>query len=208
MVTRVNEQERGVARMKRNVIIVVAAVILIAAAIITNIGKNGDSPVNSDQQTATGNGNSDGVIMEAAPKVGFLAPEFKLKTHDESTYNFARSELDKPAVINFWASWCGPCKNEAPALQEMYEKYGDRIEFVTVNVTSLEFFGKEEVDLFIDKYGWTMPVLMDEKGEVYQLYRGIGIPITILVDRDGVVTYIYNGEFTPDDLDKRLAKLA
>jgi len=190
--------------MRRNVIIVVAAVLLIAAAIVTNASKKDPSPAG----TAAGNAqNGTEQVLEAAPVEGFLAPEFSLTTLDDQTYSFDRGAQDKPALINFWASWCPPCIDEAPALRELHEEYGEKVEFITVNLTYFETRGMDEVNKFVQTYEWSMPILLDEDGEVFQRYRGQGIPLTVLVDGNGVIDHIVYGEIDPKDLEKRLAKL-
>lgn len=174
--------------MKRNIVIIAAAVLLIAIAIVSNAAK-------------------DTKPTEAAAKEGYLAPNFTLETMDGGTYTFDHAAVDKPVVINFWASWCKPCESEAPALADLHEKYGDRIEFLGVNVTTWEFYGTDKANQFVQDHKWKMPVLLDVDGDVIRLYKVIGIPVTVLIDGNGVVDRIIQGEFIPEELDKWLAKL-
>lgn len=175
--------------MRRNTVIIIVAVLLIAIAIVSNAGKNN-------------------IPTEVAAKVGYLAPNFTFNTLQGKTYTFDHAALEKPAVINFWASWCGPCQSEAPALAELHQKYKDRIDFLAVNLTSWEFQGEEAVDDFVQEFNLQMPILLDEKGESVKSYHIIGAPITVLVDSNGVITYIFPGEFNPAELDRRLARLS
>lgn len=174
--------------MKRNLVIAVAAVLLIAIAIVGNAGKN-EPPT------------------EVAPKVGYLAPNFTFQTLQGTTYTFDHANMQRPAVINFWASWCGPCQSEAPALAELHQKYKGQIEFLAVNLTSWEFLGEDEVTKFVEEYNLQMPILLDEEGETVRSYQIIGAPLTVLVDTNGAITYIFPGEFNPAELDRQLAKL-
>jgi thiol-disulfide isomerase/thioredoxin len=191
--------------MKRNVIIALAAVIFIAAAIVTQIVSSERS--STGRQANDGDADSGLPLQVAVAKTGYPAPEFTLKTLDDQEYRFVRSDMDKPVLLNFWASWCGPCASEAPALKDLHERYGDRVEFLAINVTGAEFFGIDKVTEFVEKYEWQMPVLLDEKGEVSQEYKVYAFPITVLIDRNGVVNHVIHGEFDPEDLEKRLAKL-
>jgi len=174
--------------MKRNVVIVVIAVLLIGIAIVSNASK-------------------ETLPQEVAAKAGFLAPNIKLKTIDNREYNFDHANLQRPVLINFWASWCGPCEEEAPALAGLHEKYKDKVDFLAVNATSWEFQGRDKVTAFVETYNWKMPVLLDEEGTAIKSYNVIGIPITVLVSQNGVIDYIFQGIFDPEELDRRLAKL-
>lgn len=174
--------------MKRNIVIIAAAVLLIAIAIVSNAAK-------------------DSRPTEAVAKEGYLAPNFTLETMDGGTYTFDHDAVDKPVLINFWASWCQPCKDEAPALAALHEKYREQIDFLGVNVTIWEFFGTEKADEFVQKYDWKMPILLDNDGDVIKLYRVIAVPVTVLIDQNGVIKHIINGEFNPEELDRWLAKL-
>ncbi len=181
-----NENEE--LQMKRNVVIVVIAVLLIGIAIVSNASK-------------------ETLPEEVAAKAGFLAPNIKLKTIDDREYTFDHANLQKPVLINFWASWCGPCEEEAPWLAEMFEKYKDKVDFLAVNATSWEFKGRDKVSEFVQTYDWKMPVLLDEEGTALKSYNVIGIPVTVLVTRAGVIDHIFEGIFDPKELDRRLARL-
>jgi thiol-disulfide isomerase/thioredoxin len=174
--------------MRRNIVIVVIAVLLIGIAIVSNASK-------------------ETLPQEVAAKAGFLAPNMKLTTIDDREYTFDHANLQKPVLINFWASWCGPCANEAPALAELHAKYRDKVDFLAVNATTWEFQGERKVTEFVEKYNWQMPVLLDEDGSAIKSYNVIGIPITVLVSQNGVIEYIFEGEFQPEELDRRLARL-
>lgn len=174
--------------MRKNIVIAITAVLLIAVAIVSNASK-------------------DTLPTEAAAKVGYLAPNFELETLDGGEYQFDHSQLSKPVLINFWASWCSPCISEAPALAELHQKYKDRVEFIAVNVTTWEFKGTDKATEFVQEHNLQMSIPLDEDGDIIKLYNVIGVPVTVLVDQNGVIEHIYHGEFQPEDLDNRLAKL-
>lgn len=111
---------------------------------------------------------------------------------------------EKPVMINFWASWCGPCREEAPALTEMYTKYKDKLDMYAVNMTGQDDF--DQAKAFVAKYKFEFPVLLDYKLAVAQQYGIQVIPTSYLIDRNGKVVDIIN-LLEPDELDKRLKKL-
>lgn len=141
---------------------------------------------------------------ETAPKVGYQAPAFLLKDSEGGSYAVDGSR-DKPVLLNFWASWCGPCKEEAPVLARLYEKYKDKLDFYAVNLT-----GNDETDAalaFAQRYKYTFPVLLDQELKVSGLYGVKAIPTSFLIDRNGVIVDVVN-LMAPEELDRKLRKLA
>ncbi len=92
--------------------------------------------------------------------------------------------VGKPIVLNFWASWCGPCKSEMPEFQEVYEEMGDKVQFLMVNATVSEG-SIEDAKTYIRKSGYTFPVLFDTHGEGLYVYGVDGFPTTFFLDKDG-----------------------
>ena len=90
----------------------------------------------------------------------------------------------KPIVLNFWASWCGPCKSEMPDFQKKYKEMGDDIQFLMINLTT----DRETMDsatAFLDSTGYTFPVLFDTSGMAAYLYEVYYIPTTYFIDAQG-----------------------
>ena len=106
----------------------------------------------------------------------------------------------KPIILNFWASWCSPCKNEMPAFDDMSEKYKDKVSFIMLNVTD----GKRETVAsakdFISGTNYTFPVFFDTKSEGVKAYSLTGVPMTIVIDKDGNIAKTFRGEVTSDTL--------
>ncbi|MBG9567115.1 TlpA disulfide reductase family protein [Brevibacillus agri] len=121
---------------------------------------------------------------DQVPKVGFTAPYFSLSSLDNQTYKIA-GKRDKPVILNFWASWCGPCRQEAPDLKEIYEKYKDRLDFYAINLTANDDL--ESAKAFVREFGLPFPILLDKKGEVADVYQVFSIPTTYFIDTDGVI---------------------
>ncbi len=126
-----------------------------------------------------------------APQVGFQAPDFTLTTLDGQTLTL--SELrGRPVILNFWASWCPPCKAEMPAMQRVYEDYqAQGLHIVAVNSTTTDPL--PNVQAFVDQYGLTFPIPLDQEGRVFAAYRVYSLPTTFFIDAQGVIQDIVIG---------------
>jgi cytochrome c biogenesis protein CcmG/thiol:disulfide interchange protein DsbE len=123
------------------------------------------------------------VQRQAPPLASGPAPAFELKTFDGQTIRLADLR-GQAVVINFWASWCGPCRDEAPALQAMWQKYKDRgLVILGVDYVDTESKAKE----FIQEFGQTYPNGPDVGTQISQQYKITGVPETYFITRDGHV---------------------
>ncbi|MCT1403069.1 TlpA family protein disulfide reductase [Paenibacillus sp. p3-SID867] len=147
---------------------------------------------------------STSVSTEELPKTGYQAPNFSLQALDGQTYSL-QGLKGKPVVINFWASWCGPCKIEAPELVRLYDKYRARIEIYAVNVTASDSI--EGAKAFAKDYGFQFPVLIDEKGEVAQKYAIRPIPTTLFVNSEGIIIEQVIGLVDPQTMESKFRRL-
>ncbi len=114
------------------------------------------------------------------------APDFVVYDKDGNEVSL-NSMLGKPVVMNFWATWCGPCKSELPAFEEMYAKYKNDVNFMMINVTDGESQTREIVDKFVDDYGYSFPVYYDETIQASYIYGASSIPLTVFVYPDGTL---------------------
>lgn len=117
-------------------------------------------------------------------EVGQQAPNFTLKTLAGESLTLSQYQ-GKPTVINFWASWCPPCRDEFPELVSFEKATG--IPVLGVNVTKNERRGKEDVEAFLDEYPVDFPILLDEEAAVEQQYRVVALPTTYVLDENGVI---------------------
>ena len=135
---------------------------------------------------------SEGMLGESGQATelsqGDQAPDFTAEVNDGSTFSLTEQK-DKVILLNFWATWCGPCVEEMPAFEKLYQEYGDQVAILAVN--SME--DKGTVDRFIEEKGYTFPIAYDEKGEIISKYPTDGIPYTLVIGKDGTVKKIYIG---------------
>ena len=110
----------------------------------------------------------------------------------------------KPVVLNFWASWCGPCKSEMPHFEDAYQKYGKNINFVIVNLTDGARETKEKASEFIEEQGYTFPVYFDTNTEGAMTYGTYSIPVTYFIAADGTPVAQANGALDAATLQKGL----
>ena len=117
-----------------------------------------------------------------------IAPDFTLLDMDGNEVTLA-SFFGKPIVLNFWASWCGPCKMEMPEIQKFYDKYGQEIHFLLVSVDD----SLETAKAFIESEGYTFPVYYDATSVGAYTYGASSIPLTYFIDAEGNLTAYYMG---------------
>ena len=128
---------------------------------------------------------------DPSPEKERAAPDFLLETLDGGTLRL--SDLQGKAVlVNFWATWCQPCRSELPHLVAAYDRYRQEgLEIVAVNLQEDE----DTIAGFVEEFGMQFPVVIDRSGDVADKYRVIGIPTSYFIDRSGVVRSIYTGPF-------------
>ena len=121
------------------------------------------------------------------------APNFELTTLTGEKVKLSDYQ-GKKVVLNFWASWCPPCRFEMPHMENYYQKYKDleNVEILAINMTTMERGGKEKIDEniegFVDKYQLTFPIPLDEDGQVMGLYKVMDFPTTYFINSEGVIT--------------------
>ncbi len=144
----------------------------------------------------------DDSIINAGIAVGDRAPDFELIALSGKT--IALDDLrGHPVLINFWATWCGPCRLEMPAFQERYGKYEGDLRVIAVNFDEAQ----EDVQIFVDELGLTFDILLDPGAEVQQLYQIRGYPTSFFVDVDGIIQAQHIGLIVDSQLDENLAKI-
>jgi thiol-disulfide isomerase/thioredoxin len=134
---------------------------------------------------------------------GKRAPDFSLETLAGGEVSLS-DHLGDVVLINFWATWCAPCRAEIPAIEAVHQaRLNDG--FVVLGVNYQE--SRDAVEPFARELAISYPVLLDESGRVMETYRAIGLPMSILVDREGIIQVRHAGLLTEAQLDDYLDDL-
>ena len=120
---------------------------------------------------------------------GQQAPDFALKSSTGENLRLSEYRGDV-VMINFWATWCGPCRQEMPLLDELYSRY-QRVGFNLLGV-NIDDDSNRAMNM-IEELGVNFPVLFDARKEVSKLYEVEAMPVTVIVDREGTVRFIHHG---------------
>ena len=140
-----------------------------------------------------------GALLASAALAGggarTLAPDFTLATRSGAKIELAKLR-GQVVMINFWASWCGPCREEMPLLDQMYRKYRPAgFTLVGVNVEP----DPKDAEGYLKTTPVSFPILLDRENKVSQLYNVSAMPSTVLVDRKGMVRYVHHGYKAGDE---------
>ena len=122
--------------------------------------------------------------------VGYLAPDFSLRNL-KGNYQSLDSFSGQVVVLNFWATWCVPCRVEMPSFEKLYRRY--RSEGLTVLAVTLDKKSEKNIKSFVEEYELSFPVLLDEEGKVERLYPSMTIPFTYVIDREGRIVAKVDG---------------
>jgi len=133
---------------------------------------------------------------------GQVAPDFALKSSTGENLRLSEYRGDV-VMINFWATWCGPCRQEMPLLDELYSRY-NRVGFNLLGV-NIDDDSRRAMQM-VEELGVNFPVLFDARKEVSELYEVEAMPVTVIVDRSGTVRYVHHG-YKPGYEDKYLEQI-
>ncbi|MBI2940212.1 MAG: TlpA family protein disulfide reductase [Chloroflexi bacterium] len=137
-----------------------------------------------------------------SPQVGYRAPDFRLPTASGGSVQLSQMR-GKAIILNFWATWCAPCRAEMPAIERVQKAYADR------GVVVLAVDVQEHPDLvrrFVDELGITFDSLLDTDGTVTQQYRLNALPTTFFIDRGGTIRDLAIGGMTESTIRSKLEK--
>ncbi|MHA6258413.1 redoxin domain-containing protein [Sporosarcina sp. CAU 1771] len=183
--------------MNKRTIGMILTVLIVGTMIVLTVKSNveqnklGDNLVVSDAEL------EDLLLSEAPSKdqaIGFgkgdTPPDFELSTLSGDVIKLSDYK-GKKVILNFWASWCAPCKAEMPHMENYYKKNKEKenVEIIAVNLTREETKGVTGVEQFVDAYGLTFPIPIDEVGKIMETYQVLMIPTTYLINTDGTIAH-------------------
>lgn len=192
--------------------VILFAVLIVGASILYNAMKDkvednsfqmaGDkADENSTSNTNDTDTNGTDTNADNTDNDKVAAPDFTMTDKDGKEVKFSNF-AGKPIVLNFWASWCGPCQMEMPDFEEMYKTYGEEVQFVMVNMTDGSQETVESATQFITEKGYTFPVYYDTKMEGAYYYSVYSLPTTYLIDTEGHVSASNKGMISGENLQK------
>jgi peroxiredoxin len=129
------------------------------------------------------------MLSASAGELSGAAPNFDLAARDGGRVALADLE-GQVVMVNFWATWCGPCREEMPHLEALYQRYSD-LGFTLLGVNVEE--DSSGADEFLAETPVSFPILFDPENQVSELYDVIAMPSTVLIDRSGNMRYIHHG---------------
>jgi thiol-disulfide isomerase/thioredoxin len=147
--------------------------------------------------------------LDVAPKPGSLAPDFEISAFDGARHRLSDFR-GKPVYVNFWATWCGPCREELPEMRELLDRHENELAVITVNRRepldrAKAFFadleklnGEPGISFTVDG--------MDPDDKLYNEYRGLGMPVSVFVDANGVVVKVFNGRISLETMEEAVAE--
>jgi peroxiredoxin len=177
--------------MKKTIITVVLLAMFGYA--VFDLAKDEENPISKintkeimkdkENNATTGKGNpADGAV---GLEVGNVAPDFQLQTLAGETVKLSDYKGQR-VMLNFWATWCPPCRAEMPDMEKFYQKKG--VAILAVNLTETEAT-MQDIHDFVDEFGLTFPILLDKKMEVATTYQIGPIPTSYMIDSDGIIQY-------------------
>jgi len=167
--------------MRNRILYLAAAMIVLAGLVLLMSARRRNGSVLGPQS------------QETPIAAGDRAADFKLESLDGSTVTLEKYR-GKVVFLNLWATWCGPCRDEMPAMETLYDDFRKNPDFVMLAV-SQDTKGRQVVAPYVEKNGYHFTILLDPENKVGELYDVSGVPETFIIDREGRIVAHHMGAF-------------
>lgn len=176
--------------------------VVIGLVLIAGLGWISFAKAVVGDRTAANNSRSP---LEPAPVAGHPAPEFELVNLKGEIVRLSDFK-GKPVILNFWATWCGPCRAEFPEFQAAAVDNADDLVIIGINNTSTD--NPNEVPKFVEEMGVTFPIVLDEDRTALEAYKVLGLPTTIFIDSNGIVNEVFTGPLNKSYIESKISELS
>ena len=157
-----------------------------------------ESPAAEGQDSIASKAGAESTAEESSEALT-AAPDFTVQEADGTVHKLSEYK-GKPIVLNFWASWCGPCRSEMPEFNEVYKERGTEVQFLMVNLTDGNRETVKSASDFVAAQGYSLPILYDTAQDAASTYGVFSIPCTYFIDANGMMTAQARGAIDKDTL--------
>ena len=190
---------------KKDWIIAVGLVLLLAVSALAYRALSARYQPESVPVSENGSGESD--IGSAEAVQASYAPDFTMLDADRDEVRLS-DFIGTPVLINFWATWCPPCRSELPAFDAAFQTYGSSIQFLMVDLTDGVQETEEGARAFVAENGYTFPVYYNTDGSAVSAYRLYAVPQTVAIDAEGCIVRSQTGALSEESLSALLEALS
>lgn len=175
---------------------VIAVLLCAMLALCAGCGDAGHRDGELGESITDDSANADSQPGEDAGEEKVPVPDFDMTLLDGEAMSFGDCR-GKKVLLNFWATWCGPCVGEMPAFQRLADEYPDDLVILAVNCSEKQ----DTVQKFAEKKGYTFPIILDTEGDIQAMFGGITtIPLTVFIDEEGYIVTVSKGASDADSM--------